>query len=73
MMLETIGVDIFKQMQMGEGRTYRLADKRKVKSVRVAASGMKDYDMDFTVRKVPNSERKIRGRKSIEVTIIRNK
>lgn len=63
----------FSRIQVGQYRTFTLADKRKIKSVRVQATTMKDYDMEFTVNKMPRSERKVGDRTSVKVKITRNK
>lgn len=72
-MQETVTVPDFNRIQVGKSRTFTLADKRKIKSVRVQATAMKDYDMEFTVNKVPRSERKVGDRTSVKVRITRNK
>lgn len=72
-MQETVTVQDFSRIQVGKNRTFTLADKRKIKSVRVQATRMKDYDMEFTVNKVPRSEKKVGDRTSVKVRITRNK
>ena len=73
-MQETVSVQEFRRMQVGQTRTFTLADKRKIKSVRVQANAMKDSDdMEFTVNRVPRSEREVDGRTSAKVKITRNK
>lgn len=72
-MQETVTVQDFRRIEVGKSRTFTLADKRKIKSVRVQATSMKDHDMEFTVNKVPRSERMVDGRTSAKVRITRNK
>jgi hypothetical protein len=73
-MQETVTVQDFRRMQVGQARTFTLADKKKVRPVRVTASTMKDNEgMEFTVNKVPRSERTVDGRTSVKVKITRNR
>ena len=60
-------------MRVGQSRTFTLADRRKLKSVRVQATSMKDHDMEFTVNKVPRSERTADGSTTVKVRITRIK
>lgn len=50
-MQETVTKPEFRAMRVGQERTFRLFNKRKVKAVRVQANSMKDEDMEFTVNK----------------------
>lgn len=63
-MQETVSRQEFRAMRVGQTRTFTLADRKKVKSVRVQAVAMKDEDMEFTVQ---------RGKKPTVVRITRNK
>lgn len=73
-MQETVSVQEFRRIQVGQDRTFTLADKKKIRSVRVQANAMKDNDdMEFTVNRVPRSERVVGGRTSVKVRITRNK
>lgn len=73
-MQETVSVQDFRRMQVGQSRTFTLTDKKKIRSVRVQANTMKDSDgMEFTVNRVPRSERKVGGRTSAKIKITRNK
>lgn len=73
-MQETVTVQDFGRIPLGGSRTFTLADRRKVRAVRVQANAMKESrDMEFTVNKVPRSERKVGERTSVKVKITRNK
>lgn len=73
-MQETVTVQDFRRIEVGKSRTFTLADKRKIKSVRVQANTMKENEMmEFTVNKVPRSERTVDGSTSVKVKITRNK
>ena len=63
-MQETVSRTQFRGIRVGQTRTFTLSDKKKIKSVRVQATAMKDEDMEFTVKK---------GRKPTVVRITRKK
>jgi hypothetical protein len=63
-MQETVSKPEFRSIRVGQSRTFTLSDRRKVRSVRVQASSMKDEDMEFSVNK---------GCKPNVVRITRNK
>lgn len=49
-MQETVSKREFRSMRVGQTRIFTLADKRKIKSVRVQANALKnDEDMEFEV------------------------
>jgi len=73
-MQETVTTQDFRRLQVGQSRTFTLADKKKIRPVRVTANAMKENEyMEFTVNKVPRSERMVDGRTSVKVKITRNK
>ena len=73
-MQETVTTQEFGRIPLGKSRTFTLADRRKVRAVRVQANAMKENsDMEFSVNKVAGSERRVGDRTSVKVKITRNK